>query len=89
MNYRDIEDKLYEIYQRAYHYSDLATAERAIAPLAWYIGTDRAPLVFCRALCHANRRQVTTIAKRLLKFSGGDYSAIIANISAYLGVDSY
>mgnify|MGYP000465189087 CR=1 FL=1 len=84
MNYITIENKLHEILLRACHYSDLKEAERAVDPLAWYVGTDRAPLGFLRALCNANSRQVTTIAKRLLKLAGGDYSAIIASVAAYL-----
>ena len=84
MNYITVENKLHEIMLRACHYSDFETAERAMYPLSWYVGTDRAPLDFLRALCNANSRQVTTIAKRLLKLAGGDYSAIIASVAAYL-----
>ena len=84
MNYIAIENKLHDILQRAFHYSDMATAERAIAPLAWYIGTDRAPLDFLRALCNTQDRQVTTIAKRLLKHAGGDYSDVIESIRDYI-----
>ena len=84
MNYIAIENKLHDILQRACHYSDMATAERAIAPLAWYIGTDRAPLDFLRALCNTQGRQVTTIAKRLLKHASGDYSDALNSVREYI-----
>ena len=84
MNYIAIENKLHDIQQRACHYSDTATSERAIAPLAWYVGTDRAPLDFLRALCNAQSHQVTTIAKRLLKHAGGDYSDALNSIREYI-----
>ena len=84
MNCIIIENRLYDIQRRLCHYSDLTTAKRAIAPLTWYVGTDRAPLDFIRTLCNANSRQITTIAKRLFKMSGGDYSAIIDDVTSYL-----
>ena len=84
MNYITIDNKLHDIQQRAYHYSDIATAERAMAPLVWYIGTDRAPLDFLRALCKTNSRQVTTIAKRLLNHVGGSYDDALDSVRVYL-----
>ena len=87
MNYITIEDKLYDIQHRAYQYSDLATAQRATAPLVWYVGTDRASISFLRALDSAGSRQITTIAKRLLKAGGMDYDASIHSVAEYLGVN--
>ena len=84
MNYITIENKLYDIQQRAFRYSDMATAERAVAPLVWYVCTDRAPLDFLRALCNTNSRQVTTVAKRLLKLGGYCYEDSIKAVTSYI-----
>lgn len=84
MNYITIENKLHDIQQRAWHYGDLSKARLATAPLEWYVLTDRAPLEFTRSLCNTNGRQVTTIAKRLLKHAGGDYWDAIDSIRKYL-----
>lgn len=84
MDFISIDNKIYDIQQRVYHYSDLNTAERAIAPIVWYVYTNRAPSDFLRDLCATNNKQVTTIAKRLLKYAGGSYDDAIDSIRSYL-----
>lgn len=50
---------------------------RTIAPLEWYITTDRAPTEFLEIFVNTGKRQHTAIAKRLVK-AGTDEEAINA-----------
>ena len=64
-------------------------ADRAIAPLEWYVRTGRAPGAFVRILNGCTCRQKTTIANRLIKFIGGDYQDAINSVCQYIGFDRF
>lgn len=59
-------------------------AQRIIAPLEWYITTGRCSGRFEAKINHLTKRQVTTIAKRLIRAGGFDYDQAIASVKDYL-----
>lgn len=59
-------------------------AHRIIAPLEWYITTGRCSGGFVAKINHLTKRQVTTIAKRLIHAGGFDYDQAIASVMDYL-----
>lgn len=79
---------LWDIYNKIYSkLCNTIEADRAIAPLEWYIRTGRAPYEFERILIGCTSRQQTTIANRLIKYSGRDYQEIINSACQYIGFD--
>ena len=62
----------------------LDDAQRIIAPLEWYITTGRCSGRFVAKINHLTKRQVTTIAKRLIHAGGFDYDQAIASVRDYL-----
>lgn len=57
---------------------------RDVAPLSWYIATGRAYSDWLRALMCARPYMIARILHRM---SGGDYSEIIAAVTAYIQPD--
>ena len=62
----------------------LDDAQRIIAPLEWYITTGRCSGRFVAKINHLTKRQVTTIAKRLIPAGGFDYDQAIDSVRDYL-----
>ena len=62
----------------------LDDAQRIIAPLEWHITTGRCSGRFVAKINHLTKRQVTTIAKRLIRAGGVDYDQAIASVRDYL-----
>ena len=59
-------------------------AQRIIAPIKWWVVTGRCPGRYVMQLNHLTKRQVTTIAKRLIPMGGFDYDAAITSVRDYL-----
>lgn len=84
-----IDNVIHAIYDRIYaKLGDTREAEMAIDPLKWYVATGRAPLEFETRLTGCSKRQLATIANRLIRQSRGRYDTIINGISAYLGLST-
>lgn len=83
-----IDDTLWSIRQKIYRkLGDTRATEVALEPLAWYIGTGRAPLDFERRLKACTERQLSTVAGRLIKYSGGDFQCAINSVCQYIGFE--
>ena len=81
-----IDDTIWAIRSKVYHkLGDANATDRAMEPLFWYIKTGRAPLEFERLFKACTPRQLSTIASRLIKHSGGDYQNTINSICQYIG----
>ena len=85
MNYLT-EDALFAIKMAIVRIADttLDDAQRIIAPIEWWVVTGRCPGRYVMQLNHLTKRQVTTIAKRLIPMGGFDYDAAIASVKGYL-----
>ncbi len=80
------EDALFAVTMSIVRIADttLDDAQRIIAPLEWYITTGRCDGRFVAKINHLTKRQVTTIAKRLIPAGGFDYDQAIASVRDYL-----
>lgn len=58
--------------------------ERVIYPLLWYVNTGRASTDFLRHLVSCSKRQITTIANRLIKCDDKNVDDTILYIREYL-----
>lgn len=65
--------------QKNLHQYGLSQAYRDIAPLSWYIGTNRASMDFLHALINSDAE---AIAEKL--HAGGSYDAAIKRVKRYL-----
>ena len=85
MNYLT-EDALFAIKMAIVRIADttLDNAQRIIAPIKWWVVTGRCPGRYVMQLNHLTKRQVTTIAKRLIPMGGFDYDTAIASVMGYL-----
>lgn len=85
MNYLT-EDALFAIKMAIVRIADttLDDAQRIIAPIEWWVATGRCTGRHIMQLNHLTKRQVTTIAKRLIPMGGFDYDAAIASVRDYL-----
>lgn len=85
MNYMT-EDALFAIKMAIVRIADttLDDAQRIIAPIEWWVATGRCTGRHVMQLNHLTKRQVTTIAKRLITVGGFDYDAAIASVRGYL-----
>lgn len=85
-----IDDVFDTIRDKIYHeLGDIRSTDTAISPLIWYIKTGRAPFEFERRLKACTSRQLSTIAKRLIKHNRGDYNDAINSIYQYIGLRRY
>lgn len=78
MSYTQIDNFLWEVQKWLMNHYSISQAQDDIAPLRWYIGTDRAPLDFIRAML---TKKPYLIAKNLHK--GGSYDESIARLKKY------
>ena len=85
MNYLT-EDALFAIKMAIVRIADttLDDAQRIIAPLKWWVVTGRCTGRHVMQLNHLTKRQVTTIAKRLIPYGGFDYDQAIDSVRDYL-----
>lgn len=85
MNYMT-EDALFAIKMAIVRIADttLDDAQRIIAPIEWWVATGRCTGRHVMQLNHLTKRQVTTIAKRLITVGGFDYDAAIVSVRGYL-----
>ena len=85
MNYLT-EDALFAIKMAIVRIADttLDDAQRIIAPIEWWVATGRCTGRHVMQLNHLTKRQVTTIAKRLITVGGFDYYAAITSVKGYL-----
>lgn len=73
-----IDNFLYNVSASLYKYG-VSQAYRDIAPLSWYIGTNRASMDFLHALINSDAE---AIAERL--HAGGSYDVAIKRVKRYL-----
>lgn len=59
-------------------------ADRIIEPLKYYIETGRCSGIFIQTFNSLTKRQVTTIAKRLITINGMDYEKAINLVVSYI-----
>lgn len=87
MNYRT-EYSLFLIWDCIYHKvsGDRYLANRIMDPLTWYISTGRCCGAFVHAIDNITKRQISTIANRLIKAGGGNYEESIKAVTDYIRV---
>ena len=59
-------------------------ASKDLNPLSWYVGTDRAPREFCKAIYLS---EPFMIRRKLHEIGSQDYDAAIDRICNYIGFD--
>lgn len=59
-------------------------AQRIVAPLVWWVSTGRCAGLYVHKINGLTKRQIGTIARRLIPFGGFDYDAAIAAVRDYL-----
>lgn len=79
MSYTQIDEYLWQVEKWLMNHYGTGRAQLDIAPLKWYIGTDRAPLDFMRAML---TKKPYLIAKKL--HAGGTYDEAINRLKSYL-----
>lgn len=80
-----IDNTIIDIERKMWKKCSVNTSFACIAPLTWYIGTDRASCEFLKLFINMTERQKSTVANKLIKARCGDYNKIINDICNYLG----
>ena len=60
-------------------------ADRIVAPFLWWVSTCRCSGKQANTIANLNKRQITTVAKRLISCDGfGDYEIAIEKVAQYI-----
>ena len=60
-------------------------ADRIVAPLLWWVSTGRCSGKQANTIANLTKRQITTVAKRLISCDGfGDYKIAIEKVAQYI-----
>jgi len=78
------ENVIYSIWNEIAKRTSCNDANRIIEPLKYYIETGRCSGIFIKTFNNLTKRQITTIAKRLITINGMDYEKSINLVISYI-----
>lgn len=84
MNYKT-EYALWQVWAKVQAVKSSQDADRIVAPLLWWVSTGRCSGTQEKTIANLSKRQITTVAKRLMSRDGfGDYSIAIEKVKQYI-----
>lgn len=84
MNHKT-EYALWQVWAKIQAHTSTQDADRIIAPLLWWVSTGRCTGKQANTIANLTKRQITTIAKRLMSCEGfGDYDTAIRKVAQYI-----
>ena len=84
MNYK-IEYVLWQVWAKVQAATSSKDADRIVAPLLWWVSTGRCSGKDANTIASLNKRQITTVANRLISCDGFcNYDIAIKKVSQYL-----
>lgn len=84
MNYKT-EYALWQVWATVQAAKSSQDADRIVAPLLWWVSTGRCSGKQANTIANLNKRQITTVAKRLISCGGfGDYDIAIKKVAQYI-----
>lgn len=76
---------LWQVWAKIQALTSTQDADRIIAPLLWWVSTGRCTGKQANTIANLTKRQITTIAKRLISCEGfGDYDTAIRKVAQYI-----
>ena len=84
MNYKT-EYALWQVWAKVQAVKSSQDADRIVAPLLWWVSTGRCSGTQEKTIANLSKRQITTVAKRLISCDGfGDYYIAINKVAQYI-----
>ena len=84
MNHKT-EHALWQVWTTVQAAKSSQDADRIVAPLLWWVSTGRCSGKQANTIANLNKRQITTVSKRLISCDGfGDYSIAIEKVKQYI-----